>query len=61
MKHLEFRCIRSCARKAIKFVSLGDKQTERHLLKTSMMSPSQNFLLYDGTILKIKVNELINN
>ena len=26
-----------------------------------MMWPSQNFLLYNGTIIKIKVNEWINN
>ena len=26
-----------------------------------MMWPSQNFLLYSGTIIRIKVNELINN
>ena len=26
-----------------------------------MMWPSQNFLLYSGTIIKIKVNEWINN
>ena len=33
-----------------------------HTLKeTSMMWPSQNFLLYNGTIIKIKVNERINN
>ena len=25
--------------------------------KTSMMWPSQNFLLYNGTVLKIQVNE----
>ena len=29
--------------------------------KTSMMWPSQNFLLYNGIIIKIKVNEWINN
>ena len=29
--------------------------------KTSMMWPSQNFLLHNGTIIKIKVNERINN
>ena len=29
--------------------------------KTSMMWPSQNFLLYIGTIIKIKANEGINN
>ena len=29
--------------------------------KISMMWPSQNFLLYNGTIIKIKVNEWINN
>ena len=29
--------------------------------KTSMMWPSQNFLLYNGTVIKIKVNEWINN
>ena len=28
--------------------------------KTSMMWPSQNFLPYNGTIIKIKVNEWIN-
>ena len=28
--------------------------------KTNMMRPSQNFLLYNGTILKIKVNDWIN-
>ena len=31
------------------------------LIKTSMMWPSQNFLLYNGTVIKIKVNEWINN
>ena len=30
-------------------------------LKTRMMWPPQNFLLYNGTIIKIKVNEWINN
>ena len=30
-------------------------------IKTSMMWPSQNFLPYNGTIIKIKVNEWINN
>ena len=30
-------------------------------MKTSMMWPSQNFLLYNGTVIKIKVNECINN
>ena len=29
--------------------------------KTSMMRPSQNFLLYNGTVVKIEVNEWINN
>ena len=29
--------------------------------KTSMMWISQNFLLYDGTIIKIKENEWIDN
>ena len=29
--------------------------------ETSMMWPSQNFLLYNGTIITIKVNEWINN
>ena len=29
--------------------------------KTSMMRQSQNFLLHNGTIVKIKVNEWINN
>ena len=28
--------------------------------KNSMMWPSQNFLLYNGIIIKIKVNEKIN-
>ena len=31
-------------------------QRELHI-KTSMMWPSQKFLLYNGTIIKIKVNE----
>ena len=31
------------------------------LMKTSMVWPSQNFLLYNETIIKIKVNEWINN
>ena len=26
-----------------------------------MMWPSQNFLLYNGTVIKIKVNEWVNN
>ena len=30
-------------------------------LKTSMMWPSQNLLLYNGTVIKIQVNEWINN
>ena len=30
-------------------------------LKTSMMWPSQNFLLYNGTVIKIKVNDRIND
>ena len=29
--------------------------------KTGMMWPSQNFLLYNGTVIKIQVNEWINN
>ena len=29
--------------------------------KTSMMWPLQNFLLYNGTVIKIQVNEWINN
>ena len=29
--------------------------------ETSMMWPSQNFLLYNGIIIKIKVSEWINN
>ena len=29
--------------------------------KTSMMWPSQNFLLYIGNIIKMKVTEWINN
>ena len=29
--------------------------------KTSMMWPSQNFLLYNGTVIKMKVTEWINN
>ena len=32
-----------------------------YIAKTSMMWPSQNFLLYNGSIIKIKVNEWINN
>ena len=31
------------------------------LHKTSMMWISQNFLLYNGIVIKIKVNEWINN
>ena len=31
------------------------------LLKTSMIWPSQNVLLYNGTVIKIEVNEWINN
>ena len=31
------------------------------IIITSMMWPSQNFLLYNGTIIKIKVIEWINN
>ena len=30
-------------------------------IQTSMMWPSQNFLLYNGTFIKIKVNERIKN
>ena len=30
-------------------------------VKFSMMWPSQNFLLYNGTVIKIQVNEWINN
>ena len=30
-------------------------------LGTSMMWSSQNFLLYNGIVIKIKVNEWINN
>ena len=33
----------------------------KHTNKTSMMWPSQSFLLYNGTIIKIKANERINN
>ena len=33
----------------------------RNYEKTSMMWPSQKFLLYNGTVIKIKVNEWINN
>ena len=32
-----------------------------NLILTSIMWPSQNFHLYNGTIIKIKVNESINN
>ena len=35
--------------------------TESEPFKTSMMWPSQNFLLYNGTVIKIQVNEWINN
>ena len=31
------------------------------LKETSMMWPSQNFLLYNGTVIKIQVNEWISN
>ena len=37
------------------------KKNEEDKNKTSMMWPSQNFLLYNGTIIKIKANEWINN
>ena len=30
-------------------------------IETSMTQPSQNFLQYNGTVIKIKVNEWINN
>ena len=30
-------------------------------IKTSMICPSQNFLLYTGTVIKTQVNEWINN
>ena len=36
------------------------KQTDRHFQK-NVMWPSQNFLLYNGTVIKIQVNEWINN
>ena len=36
-------------------------QKKKKKKKTSMMWPSQNFLLYNGTVIKIKVNECINN
>ena len=29
--------------------------------KASIMWPSQNFLLHNGTVIKIKINEWINN
>ena len=39
----------------------SSKNILKYLKKTSMMWPSQNFLLYIGAIIKIKVNEWINN
>ena len=44
------------ARKTIGWLKLEFYNTE----KTSMMWPSQNFLLYNGTVIKIKVSEWIN-
>ena len=38
-----------------------EKQNKTKQNKTSMMWPSQNFLLYIGTVIKIKVNKWINN
>ena len=47
-----YRCLEDCSEKLKDFIR------EK---KTSMMWPSQNFLLYNGTIIKTKVNEWINN
>ena len=33
----------------------------KEIEKTSVMWPSQNFLLHNGTIIKMKVTEWINN
>ena len=46
-------------RKSIKCVKLYKGRL--YNIKTSMMWPSQNFLLYNGTVIKIQVNESINN
>ena len=34
---------------------------KERLRKTSMLWTSQNFLLYNGSVIKIQVNEWINN
>ena len=46
--------------------NFNTREILKHILmqynkKTSMMWPSQNFLLYNGTVIKINVNEWINN
>ena len=42
--------------------NLSEKnKTKQQQQQTSMMWPSQNFLLYNGTVIKIEVNEWINN
>ena len=47
--------------KVLKFLKQKRPNSYRNNLITGMMWPSQNFLLYNGTIIKIKVNEWINN
>ena len=47
-----YRCLEDCSEKLKDFIR------EK---KTSMMWPSQNFLLYNGTIIKMKVTEWKNN
>ena len=43
--------------KMYSFNGNNPQKTEKKKKKTSMMWPSQNFPLYNGTIIKIKVNE----
>ena len=50
--------VNMCPLSSVRADTLGNKILPR---KTSMMWPSQNSLLYNGTVIKIKVNEWINN
>ena len=42
-------------------MNVTDKNNMRNITKTSMMWPPQNFLLYNGAVIKIQVYEWINN
>ena len=42
-------------------MNVTDKNNMRNITKTSMMWPPQNFLLYNGAVIKIQVNEWINH